>query len=683
MPSRSALHRQPAGPTDRPTPAHRLWRRISNNGRQNGQAVVIMAGASFVLILIVGLMIDFGVLIINQAYLRRAVDSAAIAAATQIREGQDFEKVGRFAVDYIRFNLDKDLTAVERVQVDQCLPGSANTTNRFVFEHTATATQDGPATTATDATTANLCAGNDQIPRKQLRVEGTLTVRFFFMQIIGFQSTTLTTNAVSEAASIDLVLVFNTNELFAQTTNLGCGVNGATGNDRCWNAYFDPDAGAHTDPASGLTYQGCNGTAGSQAAKNPEDGSDKCRPLWDAKQAAKRLVDTMYTGYDRVAVVGYDFQATIYSGLSANLGGRSATGVDSTGVYAAIDNLMLRDSASGAQLGGIFSYNPLSILCNSGSNTAIPAGCSNHAPNPNYSTFAGCVGCGVRVAANILKNSGRPEALWVIVFLSDGYVNVADVPDTYTGATGLAASGLDIAFQNGFCPGDLGTGVWTKPGCQMPGYDQNNDGDYTDTYVDSGFTTRENEVRNPNLRLCGPYHPAADGGQSLCAPGALWVGDSGIATAASVSPAPKSLTVSNGLQPVYIYDTVDYAKDMIDFAALTITCNPGLGTCASNGSWPWPAGSRYNEDEPQIGGNIVIYPIGFGKAIGIPPRIGENVLRYMAAVGDDGDRTTDACADQSAPPLTSCGNYYYAPDAGALGPVFEDIASKLYTRLTR
>ena len=68
MASRTAQKRQPA------KPANRLWRRISDDGRHNGQAVVIMAGASFVLILIVGLMIDFGVLILNQAYLRRAVD---------------------------------------------------------------------------------------------------------------------------------------------------------------------------------------------------------------------------------------------------------------------------------------------------------------------------------------------------------------------------------------------------------------------------------------------------------------------------------------------------------------------------------------------------------------------------------------------------------------------------------
>lgn len=687
MASRTAQKRQPA------KPANRLWRRISDDGRHNGQAVVIMAGASFVLILIVGLMIDFGVLILNQAYLRRAVDSAAIAAATQIREGQDFEKVGRFAVDYIRFNLDKDLTQVEQVTVHQCVAGSTTNVNRFTFSHSGGTDQAQVALNTTDPLiSSSLCAGNDLIPRKQLRVEGTLTVRFFFMPIIGFQSTTLTTNAVSEAASIDLVLVFNTNEIMAETTDLGCGISPYTGNDACVNNVFDPDPGVHLQNPfaaagpSNPSYQGCNpAAAGSNVASAPEDPTGKCRPLWDAKQAAKRLVDTMYTGYDRVAVVGYDFNATVYSGLSASLGARATVSSDSSGVYGAIDNLTIHDQAAGALLNGAgFSYNPLSILCNSGSNNgAIPAGCANNAPNPNYSAMAGCVGCGIRVASNILKTSGRPEALWVIIFLSDGYVTVSDVPDIYTGASGVAASGLDGSFKNGFCPGNLGTGLWANPFCQMPGYDQNNDGDYNDSFSENGMWADERTVRDPDMRLCGPYHKTADGGQAICPPGALWTTDNGVISAALVSPAPGSMAVSNGGTMVYAYDTVDYAMDMIDFAALTTTCNPAFGTCAANGSWPWPAGSVYNSSEPQIGGNIVIYAIGFGDDIAKPPRTGERLLRYMAAVGDDGDRNTDICASQNTPALNSCGNYYYAPDAGALGPVFEDIASKLYTRLTR
>jgi hypothetical protein len=52
----------------------------------------------------------------------------------------------------------------------------------------------------------------------------------------------------------------------------------------------------------------------------------------------------------------------------------------------------------------------------------------------------------------------------------------------------------------------------------------------------------------------------------------------------------------------------------------------------------------------------------------------------MAAVGDDGDRRTDRC-DHIASGV-DCGNYYYTADANELTPIFEDIASRIYTRIT-
>jgi len=60
---------------------------------------------------------------------------------------------------------------------------------------------------------------------------------------------------------------------------------------------------------------------------------------------------------------------------------------------------------------------------------------------------------------------------------------------------------------------------------------------------------------------------------------------------------------------------------------------------------------------------------------------GGALLRYIAAVGDDGDPSTDPCAG-----ITDytqwCGNYYYSPTGSKLDRVFEDIASRLFTRLT-
>ena len=104
------------------------------------------------------------------------------------------------------------------------------------------------------------------------------------------------------------------------------------------------------------------------------------------------------------------------------------------------------------------------------------------------------------------------------------------------------------------------------------------------------------------------------------------------------------------------YSVLDYARDMVDEAALTRSANP---------------------NEPR-GNELAIYTIRLGSmSVGSA----EPFLRYMAAVGDDGDRTTDPCASVAA--NTSCGQYYNAPTSDRLLPIFEDIASRIYTRLTQ
>lgn len=111
------------------------------------------------------------------------------------------------------------------------------------------------------------------------------------------------------------------------------------------------------------------------------------------------------------------------------------------------------------------------------------------------------------------------------------------------------------------------------------------------------------------------------------------------------------------------YDADDYARDMADQASAQ---------------------------------QIAVYTIGFGpKVIGASsgrPDAGERLLRYIADVGDDGDLQTDPCGsayywDPDPVPTPTmgdnCGNYYYAPDAASLVDVFEDIASRIFSRITQ
>lgn len=94
---------------------------------------------------------------------------------------------------------------------------------------------------------------------------------------------------------------------------------------------------------------------------------------------------------------------------------------------------------------------------------------------------------------------------------------------------------------------------------------------------------------------------------------------------------------------------------------------------------------------------IVLFTIGFGEGVidyrgGGRVDAGERLLRYIADVGDDGDRSTAPCGSdfywdydhvQPLPGLgENCGNYYYAPDKDELEDVFEAIAARVFLRIT-
>jgi hypothetical protein len=63
---------------------------------------------------------------------------------------------------------------------------------------------------------------------------------------------------------------------------------------------------------------------------------------------------------------------------------------------------------------------------------------------------------------------------------------------------------------------------------------------------------------------------------------------------------------------------------------------------------------------------------------------GEKLLRYIAGVGDDGDPDTPAAYDPCLGVATgnSCGNYYFSEEGSDLMPIFEAIASRIFTRIT-
>jgi acyl-CoA synthetase (AMP-forming)/AMP-acid ligase II len=85
-----------------------------------------------------------------------------------------------------------------------------------------------------------------------------------------------------------------------------------------------------------------------------------------------------------------------------------------------------------------------------------------------------------------------------------------------------------------------------------------------------------------------------------------------------------------------------------------------------------------------LGSDMAIYSIMLGTSGSTTTDRGAPLLRYMALVGTAGARTNDPCAPLGVtlPSTQSCGQYYYAPNADALGPIFDSIASRIYTKIT-
>lgn len=116
------------------------------------------------------------------------------------------------------------------------------------------------------------------------------------------------------------------------------------------------------------------------------------------------------------------------------------------------------------------------------------------------------------------------------------------------------------------------------------------------------------------------------------------------------------------------YDAKDYAYDQAKFAA----CDPVTPATGCGGI---------------KGQGAIIFTIGLGQGVSASvttggPHYGETVLRKIASIGDDGDpNSVDPCASVTG--LTTCGNYFYSPTSSQLVGIFDEIASRIFTRITK
>ena len=257
---------------------------------QKGQTLVIFAIAALALVFFIGLAVDSGSLYVTYGQLKRAVDSAAVAAANEFKrqepghEADVIPKMTNSAVEILKLqNIDPNNVQLDIRLCDSDFDG-------FRDNDLASVAPDFynrcPITNVPDPVTGLL-----KQPRKLVWVKATLDAPLYFLHMLGFSNIPLQTDAIAEAASVDMVLVFDTSESMASDT-LGslCASYVAAGENCPYVDNYDAS---------------CNAT-------------NSCQPLLQAKDAANALLGHLYDGYDRVGIVTFDSQAVTRFNLGQN-----------------------------------------------------------------------------------------------------------------------------------------------------------------------------------------------------------------------------------------------------------------------------------------------------------------------------------------------------------------------------
>jgi hypothetical protein len=531
---------------------------------QRGQAIVLIAMGFVMLLAFTGIVVDVARIFVVRGELRRAVDAAGLAATAQFKRGSTGEMI---------------VKAAEELVVTHGIPTPSVTVE----------------TCNLSGTTQNptLCPPPGQPQRKLVRVKATAQVPMLFLQLVGVPTVEVPGENISEAASVDAVLVLDNSESQAYSFDLlpepwhsHCSQNKINDMYACLN-------GGTLEDGTVIPAGGCNGAAISDPLY-PGLTRGSCQPFLKTKQAGYAFIQRLYQNYDRIALISVNEYADRLFPMGYQL----------PDALAAINNMDVFTPPNNAS-----QPNPNGhVLCTSYMLEADKWKCGSSN-----------VGAGIIRAHDEfgLAVPYRADSLWVTILLVDGPVNRTSYdPRIYWSDT-----------QYGTCPTTEQTGPLR---CR-------------DANVNSRhFTT-----------------PLVD----------------------------------------TLYDSDDYARDYADVLGLNPDLYPSAGSAGVliytialgrnsvclTGNYTAPAGgpATCTDSNPAQG----------------DADAGEQLLRYVADVGDDGRLDTGPCLDtnNNRNNLTKidpddraddvglglqCGNYYFAPDADGLERIFLEIAGRIFTRIT-
>jgi Flp pilus assembly protein TadG len=451
---------------------HNVQKKFSRMER--GQVLVVVALAAVGIIAIIGLVIDVGIMFIGNARLRRAVDAAALSSALQFREGYDINTLTDAANEFL------------------IMDGFSNPRSTV-------------ATCDNNPTNMNLGCVTGQAARKLVGVYATADVKLAFLPIIGINSVPISAQAVSETASLDVVLVIDRSESMTYTDASGHKLNpGDPMRDPYW---------CNNPSLNGLSD--AQRTYNSKIDNAPYVLTSACQPFFQVIGAAIDFTKILFFPYDELSIVTFDKDpgvdrntkpyptwpgtlplctgtrcANLSLGQDCPNGTSGCTPNDA--VIPTLENLTVIQGddppyknatsytddyrgyggVSGACVGGVYQYWAQPPVMGAGSNywgligqgqDVCPPG-PTPPPDPSRYTTTN-IGGGLEMAGNQLATDTRQDVLWVVILLTDGVPN-AGYSDNVTVTVHNWKTGADLPspLPQTFCP----SSTWVQHSPTLP-----------------------------------------------------------------------------------------------------------------------------------------------------------------------------------------------------------------------
>ena len=574
--------------------------------RQRGQILIIVAFAIVGLVAFVGLVVDTGLVFVGYGKLRRSVDAAALAAAAQYRKNPDPSGLSKAAKEFLTLNSVSNATATVLV----C-------NENYPAYHDPT-----------------LCTTPAR--RRLVRVDATSQVPLAFLPVIGIRSVALQATATAEAASLDIVLALDTSESMTwdkTSTDLG------------------------RDPSQ------CN------AKRDPLEGNTTtCAPFEPIQKAAKNFVTSLITNdnqFDRVAVVpfsrtvaadGANYNAPLH--LDANTGLTPAqyratilNYIDNLDVYQASDTLGVGPNGAGSCLLGTTQHENCRYY--------IPTS-DLQSPNCNYDAVNGQYDF-TQTQCFTPVPSDSPSYDYP-AYPSDParglLVDPLDPAKRYLAAFTQFNCDTDLPADRRYCgTSNLGAAFWAA-GQEFVG---KLNGDHPNSFrqeslwvvivLTDGVANHSNgnlycpNGEDQNEHWCQDYGPGAVSTRHCLPASDPQYTEFPALFNACTEPRPNG---GGGTVNSSLYDADDWARDMVDFAAL--------------------------------GQHALIFTIGYDDSGLLGHNspgndYGEQLLNYAADIGDNGRLDT--------PVGVLNPNYFYTDNAGTLDAIFSAITNQIATRISQ